>query len=302
MPHIPRAGRRRLLRWLVVPLAAAAAVTTVQVVQDSPGPLRAATAGAAPQVVLYSQSSGGRQYQVTSYDGPRTHPSGGTARVCGAGVSAPGGCLDHRFAMNYRTRTLTVAATETGTISGRRLSRGSDVMFRARAVTLDPPVGAQPSERVDEEVMISGTNMGFQRGTRTVAGRPESFYRLFMPRVASRPDLGTQTSVAGRYSPRWDDAVAIASDLREAYRQQRGLYRNEGLSVTTVVVGGIAALCVGISGGTLAAVAAILGTSITSSFFVNNALDAALAGGNALRRAGDRYESTFNLDIESGLD
>lgn len=48
MPFTLVAGRRRLLRWLVVPLAAAA-VTTVQVVQDAPGPLRAEPAGAAPQ-------------------------------------------------------------------------------------------------------------------------------------------------------------------------------------------------------------------------------------------------------------
>lgn len=91
--------------------------------------------------MIFNRSTGGRHYQLLSYAGSRTRPTSGTTRVCGKQVVAAGAarCLDFTFAMNYATGRMQLKTREAGTVQGRRLGRGSDVIFRPRAASLNPP-------------------------------------------------------------------------------------------------------------------------------------------------------------------
>lgn len=294
MPFALGAGRRRLVRWLVVPLAAAAAVTTVQVVDDGPGPLTASSADAAP-TFRYGEEHGGRTYTVTALDGAPGRPVGGLADVCGGDVSAGDTCLTVRFWVGNDTGRLVLRPTESATIGGNRIEADTLIAFQTpqRRVSLPNGVG----EKVLETVSISELNVGFQRVSQTLYGKTTVFYRLWMPGDANEPARNTIIKTVRPADPQWAGTLRIVADLREAHRQERAMSRNSLFTGTTIALGGLAALAVGAASGLLPAVAAFLGSAVTSSFFLNNSFDAKIAYHNALSHAADELETTFGVDL-----
>lgn len=297
-PAGPRRRTRRLTRWLIAPLAVATAVTAVQVVHSSgPGPLRTAAAGAAPTVVLYSETAYGRRHQIIGLQGPAARPTGGTVRVCAADVDGPGTsrCLRATFSMVHATGRLAVHMIDSGTVAGRRLAVGHDIVFRSRPVTLDPP--AAIGHTIQEEVLIAGTNIGFQRGQRLFNGRAVSYYRIWMPADVSSPSAPARTFEVLAGTPRWADASAIAGHLRAARTQQLALRRNNASFWGTVAVTAFVAVLAGVFTGPAAAAAAGLTGAITSRFFSGPAQDNERAFTAELARAADQFESTFGTNI-----
>lgn len=291
--------RRRLLRWLVVPLAAAAAVTTVQVVQDAPGPLRADSAGAAPQLSVPALIEDGRTYRVTSYEGPQDAPVSGTVEVCGDVAADDRGCLDVTFAVTYEPFELRLLPAEEGSVEGRRLSLGSDILFRPRAARLAPlpPNGA---EEITERVALRRTTIGFQHGRTFVDRQPREFYRIFMPRNVNRAnDVAVERTVY-EGDPQWQQALGIVNDLREAARLQNLTRRNLGFGIGTNAVSALSAYVAIAASNPLAGVGVLTAWAVTSMFFYNGAADSHASYMIALRRAGAQFRLLPGPDIEQG--
>lgn len=184
--------------------------------------------------MIVDRSTGGRHYQLLSYAGSRTRPTSGTARVCGKQVVAAGvgRCLDFTFAMNCRTGRLQLKTREAGTVQGRRLGRGSDVLFRPRAVSLNPPNPAG----TDEEVLVARTNIGFQHGRMLHNGRRQAYYRIWMPSDVTRPDGQARYRTVFQDDRRFGAAVRIADEIREAARLGAVVRRNAGSGIFTNAV------------------------------------------------------------------